>query len=61
VKITYALLLLVVCYIPTSAQEEAAVDPDIINDPHFREEHGLNAYTRPSIDEIFAQLAKLAL
>ena len=43
-----------------SGQERPVVDPEIINDPHFREEHGLNAYTRPAIDEIFNQLSQLA-
>ena len=42
------------------AQDKEPIDPDLFNDPHFREEHGLNAYTRPSIDSIFAQLDQLA-
>lgn len=45
---------------PLTAQDASVIDPEIINDPHFREEHGLNNYTRPSIDEIFEQLTKLS-
>lgn len=36
------------------------IDDNIINDPHFREEHGLNSITRPSIEEIFQQLQFLS-
>jgi hypothetical protein len=43
---------------PEDRPQEA--NDDLINDPHFREEHGLNEYNRPSIDHIFEQLAKLA-
>jgi len=42
------------------SQEPPSTDSEIINDPHFREEHGLNTYTRPSIEEVFDQLSKLA-
>ena len=46
--------------LPLQAQNTVEIDKDIINDPHFREEYGLNSYTRPSIDAIFEQLTKLA-
>lgn len=36
------------------------IDDHIINDPHFREEHGLNEITRPPIEEIFQQLQLLS-
>lgn len=36
------------------------IDDNIINDPHFREEYGLNDITRPSIEEIFQQLQLLS-
>jgi len=45
---------------PLLGQQQVEIDKDLINDPHFREEHGLNAYTRPSIDKIFEQLDKLS-
>lgn len=52
-----SILLLIV---PLSNAQEATTDQQIINDPHFREEHGLNDYTRPSIDQIFKQLTHLS-
>lgn len=42
------------------AQMPSIIDDHIINDPHFREEHGLNEFTRPSVDAIFVQLQTLA-
>ncbi len=45
---------------PLLGQQQVEIDKDLINDPHFREEHGLNVYTRPSIDNIFEQLDKLS-
>ena len=39
--------------------EKPPVPEDLINDPHFREEQGLNEFTAPSIEKIFDQLDQL--
>lgn len=52
--------ILILLTLSCHAQMPAIIDDDIMQDPHFREEHGLNDYTRPSIDDIFQQLQQLA-
>lgn len=42
------------------SQEKPPLLEDLVEDEHFREEHGLNFFTAPSIDLIFEQLDKLA-
>jgi len=63
------LLLLSSSIVPTSvcAQEEEreaparpAVPDDLIDDPHIREELGVNQFTAPSIKRIFDELDQLA-
>jgi len=39
--------------------EKPPVPEDLINDPHFREEQGLNQFTAPSIEKIFDQLDQI--
>lgn len=54
-------------YMPTMADERESETPsprtvpdDLIDDPHVREELGVNEFTAPSIKKIFDDLSKLA-
>lgn len=45
---------------PPIAEPQGQIPPDLIDDPHVREELGVNEFTAPSIEKIFEKLDSLA-
>lgn len=61
IKLAFAAVAITTLPLSAVAQEEAAPIPaDLIDDPHVREELGINEFTAPSIKLIFDDLSQLA-
>ncbi len=64
-KARVMLMPLIALVLPAMAQEEATeglreIPPDLLEDPHVREELAINEFTAPSISRIFDSLESLA-
>jgi hypothetical protein len=45
---------------PPAGDQQGAIPPDLMDDPHVREELGVNEFTAPSIEKIFEKLESLS-